>query len=109
MHLKSDRAGHCCRPAAAAIIAAAAVLGSVGVSGATVSVPRGGNLQEALNAARPGVVIELAAGATYVGNLVLPAGPPTETYVTVRTVPDPQLPATGASIRPAYASKLAKL
>jgi hypothetical protein len=109
MHFNADRAVLDWSPALAAIIAASAFLGPVGVQGATVSVPPGGNLQEALNAARPGDIIELAAGATYVGNFVLPAGPPGETYITVRTVPDSQLPAAGARIQPADAPKLAKL
>jgi len=109
MHPKSERAVFRCRVTLAAIIASAAVLGPVNVSGATVPVPPGGNLQAALNAARPGDIIELAAGATYVGNFVLPAGPSGETYITVRTVADPQLPAAGARIQPADAPKLAKL
>jgi hypothetical protein len=103
-----DRSIRCCLTLSG-ITAVAAFLSCVDVSAATVSVPAGGNLQEALNAARPGDVIELAAGATYVGNFVLPAGPPSETYITVRTVPDPQLPAAGARIQPADAPKLAKL
>jgi hypothetical protein len=93
----------------AGILVAAAVVGPVRASGATVSVPAGGNLQEALNAARPGDVVELAAGATYVGNFVLPAGPSGETFITVRTARDPQLPAPGARIQPSDAPKLAKL
>ena len=41
-------------------------------SGSTIQVPAGGNFQAALDAARSGDVIELAAGATFVGNFVLP-------------------------------------
>jgi len=39
---------------------------------ATVNVPPGGDLQKALNAAKPGDVITLQPGATYTGNFVLP-------------------------------------
>ena len=41
--------------------------------GSTLSVPAGGNLQAAINAAQPGDVIVLAGGATYTGNFSLPA------------------------------------
>ena len=42
-------------------------------SAATVTVPAGGDLQQALNAARPGDTILLEPGATYVGNFFLPS------------------------------------
>ena len=38
---------------------------------ATISVPAGGNLQAAIDAAKPGDVIELAAGATFDGPFTL--------------------------------------
>lgn len=45
-----------------------------------IAVPAGANLQIAIDAAQPGQTLELAAGATFVGNFVLPArlaaGPP---------------------------------
>ena len=43
------------------------------VTGRSIGVPNGGDLQAALNAAQPGDEVVLAAGATYVGNFVLPA------------------------------------
>jgi hypothetical protein len=76
---------------------------------ADIPVPAGGNLQVALNAARPGDTILLAAGATYVGNFTLPAHGGTA-YVTIRTGGnDTLLPASGARISPAHAPYLAKL
>lgn len=48
---------------------------SAGVSAATISVPAGADLQAALNAAQPGDVLVLQAGARYVGSFRLPAKP----------------------------------
>jgi len=42
-------------------------------TGAIISVPSGGSLQAAINAAAPGDTIQLQPGATYSGNFVLPA------------------------------------
>jgi hypothetical protein len=76
---------------------------------ATISVPEGGDLQAALNTARPGDTILLAPGATYVGNFELPVHGGT-TYVTLRTGgADALLPAAGTRITPNYAPYLAKL
>ncbi|HET7617693.1 MAG TPA: hypothetical protein VF159_08235 [Gemmatimonadaceae bacterium] len=73
----------------------------------TIDVPANGDLQAALDAARPGDVVALAPGAIYTGNFVLPAsagdGP-----ITLRTGGEP---AVGADVRmtPARAASLAKL
>ncbi len=76
---------------------------------ADIVVPAGGNLQTALNAARPGDTILLAPGATYVGNFTLPVHGGT-TFVTIRTGGnDSLLPGTGSRITPAHAPYLAKL
>lgn len=62
---------------------------------ASIVVPAGGDLQEALNRAKPGDVIGLEPGATYVGNFVLPATAGGE-YITIRSTADPsQFPANG--------------
>ncbi len=93
------------RAAAVALTA----LAPVSAGAETISVPEGGNLQAAINAARPGDTILLAAGATYVGNFQLPVHGGT-TYVTIRTGgADALLPPTGARISPAHAPYLAKL
>ena len=76
---------------------------------ADIFVPAGGNLQAALDSAQPGDNILLQAGATYVGNFVLPVHGGT-TYVTLRTKGnDALLPAAGNRITPAHAPYLAKL
>src|SRR5579884_1487547 len=77
----------------------------------TLTVPAGGDLQAALNQARPGATILLERGATYVGNFVLPAGPGAgdDRVITLRTAGDAGLPAAGARIGPDAAAILAKL
>jgi PKD repeat protein len=75
----------------------------------TITVSAGGNLQAAINAARPGDTIQLQPGATFVGNFTLPVktGPG---EITIRTAPDPRLPLPGQRLNPAaHASLLAKI
>jgi hypothetical protein len=75
---------------------------------ATITVPAGGDLQAALTAARPGDTIRLEAGATFVGNFVLPpkaAGPP----ITIRSTALVGIPDDGVRITPAAAGRLPKL
>lgn len=73
-----------------------------------IGVPAGGNLQAALNAARPGDTIVLQAGATYVGNFILPAKGGGE-FITLRSSADGSLPGEGTRIGPGHAPLLAKL
>ncbi len=78
-------------------------------TGVTIIVGAGGNFQAALDAARPGDVITLQAGAVYQGPFTLPvksgAG-----WITVRTsAGDASLPPYGSRITPAYASVLPKI
>lgn len=85
------------------------VLVPVSAGAEIISVPDGGDLQAALNAARAGDTILLAPGATYIGNFVLPVHAGT-TYVTVCTGgADAFLPPAGTRISPAHAPYLAKL
>jgi PKD repeat protein len=88
----------------------ALTLGSgVHASAATIYVAAGGNLQTAINNARPGDTIVLAEGAEYVGNFILPlkAG---DDWITIRSgAPDHLLPAAGVRIRPADAALLPRL
>src|SRR5690349_12011443 len=80
------------RVAVAAVIIAASASGAAGQTSPIV-VAAGGNLQNALNQAQPGQVVEVQAGATFDGNFILPAKTGTGT-ITVRTsTPDAQLPA----------------
>src|SRR5262245_47597385 len=62
------------------------------VSAATVTVPANGDLQAAIERARPGDVIELQPGATYTGHFTLPAKDPAQgsgqgsaAFITIRT------------------------
>ena len=79
------------------------------VQAATLTVNAGGNLQAALDAARPGDTIVLQAGAVFTGTYELPAKGGT-TYVTIRSsAPDAMLPPAGRRITPSSAPLLAKI
>jgi hypothetical protein len=79
------------------------------VLAATIAVPPGGNLQAAIDAARPGDVIVLTGGATYRGSFLLPAKAGTS-MITIRTAPNSQLPPAGRRIVPSlHAHLLAKI
>jgi hypothetical protein len=82
----------------------------VAPTGETIRVSANGNLQSALNRAKPGDVVALAPGATYVGNFVLPAKRCGTPWITVRTdVPDSLLPPEGQRITPASSARLARI
>ena len=76
-----------------------------------MTVPADGDLQAAIDRAKPGETISLAAGATYVGNFVLPvkAGSQTITIRTGTSEAADGLPRAGQRIRPLHAPRLAKL
>ena len=77
--------------------------------GATLTVNAGGNLQAAIDAAKPGDSIVLQAGATFTGPFTLRAKNGTA-YITIRSSsPDSQLPPAGTRISRAYAPLLAKV
>lgn len=88
----------------------ACVLSAVtGAHAATVTVPSGGNLQAAIDAAAPGDTILLPAGAVFTGNFVLPAKGGAA-FITIRSAaPDSSLPAAGVRIDPASAGLLPKV
>ncbi|HXW08850.1 MAG TPA: hypothetical protein VD833_26705 [Vicinamibacterales bacterium] len=75
--------------------------------GRTIHVAAGGDLQKALDQANPGDTILLAAGATFVGNFVLPAKTGAE-YVTLRTAASSE-PAQGTRVGPQASGSLARL
>ena len=78
--------------------------------GRTIRVPKGGDLQAALNEARLGDVITLQAGATYTGNFTLPAKKTGSGWIIIRTSePDSKLPPPGTRITPSYADVLPKI
>lgn len=90
-----------------AIIIALVVLAASSASAATITVPAGGNLQSAINAAQPGDTIVLDAGATYTGDFVLPnkAG---SSYITIQSSRVGELP-EGVRVGPAQSALLARL
>jgi hypothetical protein len=91
-----------------ALLLAAIVLSDGAAS--TVRVPSGGDLQAALNKARPGDTILLARDGRYVGNFVLPeARGDDDRAITVRTEGDADLPREGERMTPAAAGHLAKV
>ena len=78
-------------------------------TGLVINVPTGGDFQGALNSARCGDTIQLAEGATFTGNFILPAGS-CDGWVVVRTSKsDSNLPGVETRITPAYSNVLAKI
>lgn len=86
-----------------------AAAGASRVDAATITVPSGGDLQAALNAAQPGDTILLQAGATWTGNYKLPAKSGTAVITIRSSASDTLLPASGVRMTPAYASQLPKI
>jgi hypothetical protein len=72
--------------------------------GAVTMVSAGASLQNALNSAQCGDTIELAAGATFSGNVTFPANAcDDQHWIVVRTsAPDTALPPEGTRILPCY-------
>jgi hypothetical protein len=73
----------------------------------TVAVPSGGDLQAALDRAKPGDIVELEAGATFSGHFTLPVKSGTA-MTTLRTGGKTAV-ADGARVTPADATHFAKL
>jgi hypothetical protein len=78
-------------------------------TGNVIAVPAGGNFQAALDAARPGAIILLEAGASFVGNFVLPAKTGSGWIVIRSSAADANLPREGTRITPSYGGVLPKL
>ena len=77
--------------------------------GTVISVDANGDLQAAINQANPGDVIELAAGAVYTGNFVLPNKGSGTAWIVIRPAAAASvLPTEGRRMTPALAA-LAKL
>lgn len=80
----------------------------VSESGKTIiRVPAGGDLQAAINRAKSGDIIELAAGATYYGEIILPAKPLTD-FITIQSSAAGQLP-ENQRVNPAQSKLMAKI
>jgi hypothetical protein len=76
-------------------------------NGQIIRVPRGGNLQAAINRAQGGDIIELQAGETYYGEIKLPKKALTD-FITIQTSAAAQLPAD-KRVSPANANLMAKI
>lgn len=73
----------------------------------TITVKAGGDLQRALDTARPGDEVVLEAGASFVGNFVLPVKPG-EAFITIRSSRLSEL-AEGRRVSPADAPRMARV
>src|SRR5918996_806245 len=93
------------------LMAALLSLVAASASATTRTVAAGDDLQAALDAAQPGDVILLEAGATFEGKYTLPAKTnPEGLYITVRSsAPDEVLPPAGTRIGPADTRWLPKI
>lgn len=77
--------------------------------GRTIAVRAGGDFQGALEAARPGDVITLEAGAVFRGTFTLPKKAGDDWIVVRSSAPDASLPPPGTRITPAFAPAMATL
>ena len=75
---------------------------------AAIRVGAGGDLQAAIERARAGDVIELASGASFTGNFVLPAKAGNR-YIILRTAPTAGLPDASSRVDPSHSGKLARI
>ncbi|MHC4400937.1 MAG: right-handed parallel beta-helix repeat-containing protein [Planctomycetota bacterium] len=76
--------------------------------GRATEVPAGGDLQQALDDARPGDTIVLEAGATYTGTFTLPRKDG-EGWIVVKSSAESLLPSPAARVTPAHAKHMPKL
>jgi hypothetical protein len=76
--------------------------------GKVIAVKAGGDLQAALDAARPGDVIELEAGATFTGNFILPTKPGSG-WIHIRSSAHALLPRPGTRVSPAHARLMPRI
>ena len=80
---------------------------AIAVTGRTIHVPANGNLQKAIDDAKPGDAITLAPGATYRGNFQLRRKDGNGWIVIGSAASD--LPAPGTRVNPSDASKMPKI
>src|SRR5436853_762528 len=85
-----------------------AALGARAAGAATIAVNAGGDLQAAIDAAKPGDTIVLQAGATFTGPFKLRAKGGTS-FITIQSTPNSALPTGGTRISPQAAPMLAKI
>lgn len=104
------RAGVEARITSAILILLASLTASRAAEAATVRVAAGTSLQAAIDAAQPGDVLLLQAGATFTGNYSLPDKGPGTAFITIRSdSPDASLPPPATRITPAFGSLLATI
>lgn len=77
--------------------------------GKTLTVPKGGDLQAALDAANGGDVIMLEAGAVFSGPFTLPAKRGAAWIVVRTSAPDSSLPPPGERVDPSHSAAMPKL
>lgn len=103
---------------AAAVLAFDALSGKIGIltprleivesgAGRVIKVPPGGSIQAALERAQSGDIIELSAGASYFGPVILP-NKPLNDFVTIRSSAVADLPAE-TRVTPSQSALLAKI
>lgn len=80
----------------------------VAMRGQVISVNAKGDLQQALNQSQPGDVIELEAGATFLGPFTLPVKSG-EAYITVQSAQLARLPGESERVLPSHAPLMAKI
>lgn len=78
-------------------------------SGRTVFVGEGGDLQAALDAAKPGDIITLKAGARYTGPFTLPNKSGTEWIIVRSSASEGSLPPPGSRVDPSHTNAMPKL
>lgn len=108
--MSRGRTHHGRRAGATTILAAVlAAISGQPVVGATIVVRAGGDLQAALEQARPGDILLLEAGATFTGNFVLPVKEGTRPILIRSSTEDRRLPSATSRIGPQDAALLPKL
>src|SRR5262245_45501500 len=90
-----------------ALAAIVATVMATAADAATVRVADGGDLQLALTNARPGDIVELAAGATFTGNFTLPAKDGSTAVIVVRSAVNGD--AVSGRVTPEQAAAFAKI
>lgn len=77
--------------------------------GRVIAVATGGDIQAALERARPGDTVTLEAGASFAGPVTLPSKTGSGWIIVRSSAPDSALPAPGERVTPAHATALAKI
>src|SRR5881396_180805 len=114
MPARSRRARPPMRTHARLVLMAAGIVLLLGASGLRLLRSSSGlsgspfDLQAALAAAHPGDVLELPAGATFIGNFVLPSKPGSE-WITIRSSAHERLPPSGSRVSPSDATLMPKI